>query len=137
MFLSLNKRQVIGFILLCLAKGIRFWSNFWTSCPVRLIWDNNPELQYLMTYRRVYLQLILVSLLRFPSSKNIWVKAHPLNITVKAHNLKGSIPRTCQKVFQVLEKFPRLQRECPWWRIFFIKLQICSIFTRLKQNFKF
>ena len=46
-------------------------------------------------------------------NKKYMSKSTPSEYHNESTQLKGSIPRTCQKVFQVLEKFPRLQRECP------------------------
>ena len=110
-----DKKQTISFILLRLTKGIIFWSQIsklLTLCAFngwgKGLRENNSKLQLycswnLLTCLKVYLQLISVSFLRFPSSENLKLKAHS-EYQIDRTQLKGSIPWTYPKVFQEFGK---------------------------------
>ena len=60
-----------------------------------------------MTYQKVYLQSISLSVLHIPSSQSIKWK-HTVNITIKAHNVKAEYPKTCPQVFQEFGKIRKI-----------------------------
>ena len=91
-----NTRQTISFILLHLAKGISFRSNF-STCSSFLHFS--PSL----------FTVNLVIILRFQSSKNLKLKAHS-SCYNESTQLKGSVSQACPKVFQELLKIHKFAR---------------------------
>ena len=75
----------------------------------------------LVTYYKVYLQLIWVTFLRFQSSKTIQVKAHSENHN-EHRQVKGAMTWTCLKVFQEFQKIRKVTRRASMRKKIFNKI---------------